>query len=286
MRLACIIGLMILFLAPLSADATSNRQLEKELREITSAPEYEWLRRPTGPEDPQAPPSGTGGSAGGPRGKFERDAGGCDFEPTFQDAPDAPSDGGCGSAPSPDCSCAPDFGRCDGAVPGHCGNCAAGAAGWSTGGWILGALLLCMVVFVLVRHLLGRREVPDAVAAAAVMEEEVRVSRVDAVEPDSLLARGFAYADEGDFRRAVWCAYLSGISMLARKGFVDLDRATSNWTIVRMTKKRNGPHQATARLISRFEELFFGDVPPTPEHWETCRQILEVDFASLREEAP
>ncbi len=286
MRRIGIIGWMIIFMAPLPADATSNRQVEKELREITSAPEYEWLRKSTGQEESPMPPSGTVGSGGGSRGQFEQDAGGCDFEPAFQNAPDSPSDGGCGSAPSPDCSCAPDFGRCDAPVPGNCGHCVPGAAGLSTGGWILGALLLCLLVFVLVRYLLRRREVPDAVAAVAAMEEEVRVSRVDAVEPDALLLRASAYADEGDFRRAVWCAYLSGISMLARKGFVDLDRATSNWTIVRMTRKRNGPHQAAAQLVSRFEELFFGDVTPTREHWETCRRILEVDFSLLHEEAP
>jgi hypothetical protein len=216
---------------------------------------------------PANKPEGSGGCGGGP-------------------APGSP-EGGSASEPSsaPDCGCdvpAPNCG-CDRAI-GSCGGCPGIGATVAPLGYLLGAAVLALIVFFIVRAIVRRdKHVVDTSAAIAdgARPEEVRLSRIASVPAATMMERAAAAADAGDFKTAVGWAYLAGISNVHEAGFTPLDQATTNWTIVENTRRRQGPHTAVASLVRVFEDLFFGGRSAEARHWDAARRIVEEELGGI-----
>lgn len=298
----------------------SNKEVERSIDEITHPPDYDWLRAPRSESTARRGKQRDRGEArkeGSSRARRSRSEGSdaCGYEPQEQDGKPkrddrAPPEGeGCSSGPTPggevpsepvsgaepsggDCGCEPTIGdcgcdrtpgdcACDRAVgsPPGCGG--VGAAGTGLG-YVLGAVALGLIVFLVVRAILRRdKSQKDAGITIDDQEtgpEEMRVSEVAAMPAETMMDRAIRAAAEGDFRTAVGWAYLAGISSLHRAGFTDLRVSTTNMAIISSTRRRGGPHGPAERLIRVFEELFFGGRPAQQAHWEQCRIIVEQEL--------
>jgi hypothetical protein len=144
--------------------------------------------------------------------------------------------------------------------------------------------VLALIVFFIVRAIVRRdKHAVDAVAAIddGGRPEEVRLSRIASVPAATMMERAAAAAGAGDFKTAVGWAYLAGISNVHEAGFTPLDQATTNWTIVENTRRRQGPHTAVASLVRVFEDLFFGGRSAEVKHWEAARRIVEVELGGI-----
>jgi len=307
-------AIVLCVLAPgLFAAAPSNDDVGEQVDRITEPPPYDWLRRKQGPgagggadpgkgparkvertrprgeadrsndcdyEPPEQEPRGPGEDVEMPRGSGGCDGGGA---PGSQEvAPPAPAEQGEGCSAPPRLDCGFDPGDCGcGQTAGEGGCGCVGPAGMAGPfGVIMGAIALGLVVFLLVRAFLGRRKDEDISAEVEELDapEDVRMSQVAAIPVRTMMDRAREAAAGGDYKTAVGWAYLAGISDLGRLGFVELDRSTTNWTIVESTRRNMGPHEEAARLVRIFEDAFFGDRPPDEAKWRECEKIVEVDF--------
>jgi len=242
-------------------------------------PEQQDDGKPDVPD--RAPPEGEGCSSGPtPGGEVQSGA-----------PPDTGS-GGCGGDGQPGCGCDRALGDCgcDRAI-GDCGcgdgigsspGCGGlGAAGTGLG-YVLAAVALGLIVFLVVRAILrrdksrGDEEIGEEVEVTS--PEEMRVSEVAALPAATMMDRAAEAAMMGDYRTAVGWAYLAGISSLHRSGFTDLHVSTTNLAIIASTRSKGGPHEPTSRLVRVFEELFFGGREPVLGHWEECRRIVEEEL--------
>ncbi|MCK9461901.1 MAG: hypothetical protein M0R80_19905, partial [Proteobacteria bacterium] len=238
-------------LAPtLSAeDRPDNDQVGRQVDEITRPPDYDWLRG-TKHEAQQGEPLAH--ERGKARAKTkraeprERDEG-CDYQPEPQGGPDrAPANkpegsGGCGSGPAPgsqgggsasappsgpDCGCdvpAPNCG-CDRAI-GNCGGCPGIGAAIAPLGYLVGAAVLALIIFFVVRAIVRRDRSPDKPIAGTddvAGPEEIRFSQLPAVPVATMMERAVAAAAAGDYKIAVGWAYLAGISNVHEAGFTPL----------------------------------------------------------------
>jgi hypothetical protein len=303
--LAALVCLAVLSPTISAGDPPTNDQVGRQVDEITKPPDYDWLR---GPEQGAGEAGGQkrkpgAGAARARRGDQPRPDDGCDYSPKPQGDDRKPANkpeghGGCGGGPAPGaqgggtagtppggpgCGCdapAPDCG-CDRAI-GSCGCPGVGGAVGSLG-YLLGAAVLALIVFFVVRAILRRDKPADAAIAVADggRPEEVRLSRIPAVPAATMMERAAAAAAAGDFRTAVGWAYLAGISNVHAAGFTPLDQSTTNWTIVEHTRRRQGPHAAVASLVRVFEDLFFGGRSAEARHWEAARRIVEVELGGL-----
>lgn len=228
--------------------------------------------RPDVPDRPR--PEGEGCSSGpAPGGEVET-----------QDGPGSLAGEGCGcDRAMGDCGCDRTVGDCgcDRAV-GSSPSCA-GLGGAGAGlGYVLGAVALGLIVFLVVRAILrrDRSHKDDSIETDinATSPEDLRVSEVAAMPAATMMDRAAQAAMIGDYRTAVGWAYLAGISSLHRAGFTDLHVSTTNLAIVSSTRRRGGPHEPTSRLIRVFEELFFGGREAEMGHWEECRRIVQEEL--------
>jgi hypothetical protein len=259
----------------------------RERPDSSESCDYEPQPRDDGkPDAPdRAPPEGEGCSSGpAPGGEVEPGGGAGGVES---------GGGGCGGDGSgPGCACDRGLGDCgcDRALgdcgcgdavgaPTGCGGLGAAGAGV---GYVLGAVALGLIVFLVVRAILRRdKSGPDEEIGEAVemtSPEEMRVSEVAALPAVTMMDRAAQAAMIGDYRTAVGWAYLAGISSLHRAGFTDLHISTTNMAIISSTRRKGGPHEPTARLVRVFEELFFGGREPVLGHWEECRKIVEEEL--------
>lgn len=240
-------------------------------------PEQQGDGKPGSSDVPDRPrPEGEGCSSGpAPGGEVE----------TVPQGGSAGGDGaGCGCDRAlGDCGCDRTLGDCGcdravGSAP-SCGGLAGAGAGL---GYVLGAVALGLIVFLVVRAILRRDKsrgddsIETDVDAAS--PEDLRVSEVAAMPAVTMMDRAAQAAMMGDYRTAVGWAYLAGISSLHRAGFTDLRVSTSNLAIVSSTRHRGGPHEQTSRLIRVFEELFFGGREAKMGHWEECRKIVQEEL--------
>jgi len=302
-----------------AGDPSSNEQVERSIDEITEPPPYDWLRGPkpeAGAESGEPRGRPLRGKGSPPRSPRERPGQGdsCGYEPQPQDdgKPDVPDrprpqGEGCSAGPAtggdvetgsgpetggPDCGCEPTVGDCGcdrsigdcgcgegvGSSPG-CGGLGAVGSGL---GYVLGAVALGLIVFLVVRAILRRDKsrADEEIGEDALLTspEEMRVSEVAALPAATMMERAAQAAMLGDYRTAVGWAYLAGISSLHRAGFTDLRISTTNMAIVASTRRHGGPHEPAARLVRVFEELFFGGREPRIAHWEECRAIVEREL--------
>jgi hypothetical protein len=306
--LAALVCLGLLAPAISAEDKPDNAQVERQVDEITKPPDYDWLRQHGQGGGQGAPSSRRAGKArpGARRAEQPRQDQGCDYGPEPQEGPDREpanrpqGSGGCGGGPAPgsqgggpadvppatpDCGCdapAPDCG-CDRAI-GNCGGCPGFGASVAPLGYLLGAAALALLVFFIVRAIARRDRRPDA-AIPAVADgggpEGIRLSQLESVPAATMMDRAAAAAAAGDFKTAVGWAYLAGISSVHEAGFTPLEQATTNWTIVENTRRRQGPHAAVASLVRVFEDLFFGGRSAEARHWEAARRIVEVELGGL-----
>lgn len=308
--------------AALGAEPSTNSEVERNIDRITEPPPYDWLRGPRpeardGVDDPGDRPARGDRRKPRPARNQPESSESCDYEPQQQDdgkpdVPDrAPPEGeGCSSGPAPGggvetgggsggvesggggcggdgsgsaCGCDRTIGDCGcgdtvGSPPG-CGGLGAAGAGI---GYVLGAVALGLIVFLVVRAILRRdKSRPDEEIGEQVemtSPEEMRVSEVAALPAVTMMDRAAQAAMMGDYRTAVGWAYLAGISSLHRAGFTDLHLSTTNLAIITSTRRNGGPHEPTSRLVRVFEELFFGGREPKLGHWEECRKIVEEEL--------
>jgi hypothetical protein len=305
--LAALVSLGLLAPTISAGDRPSNEQVGRQVDEITKPPDYDWLRQPkqgTGHGEPAGQRAGEARPAVRPGAKPGRDQG-CDYGPKPQEEDRQPANkpvgsGGCGGGPAPGspgggvaspppsapgCGCdvpAPNCG-CDRAV-GSCGGCPGFGASVAPLGYLLGAAALALIVFFIVRAIVRRDTHADDAIAATVDGgglEEVRLSRIASVPAATMMERAAAAAAVGDFKTAVGWAYLAGISNVHEAGFTPLDQATTNWTIVENTRRRQGPHAALASLVRVFEDLYFGGRSAEARHWDAARRIVEEELGGI-----
>lgn len=309
----------IAFFAPqLMADAPNNESVDEEIDRITEPPDYDWLRAPKQsrlrsesrqgrrslnrgegrpgkarekrdarsdgcgyqpePSEGKLPPeanhpSGSGGCGGGPA----PGSGG----PGEIKAPPLDTGGGCGSSPETGCGCGNSIGSCG--CGDAIGSCDCGALGAVAGpfGYLLAAVALGLIIFLIARAIMAREKRADQSIIAIDGPSDpraVRISEVSAYPVSTMMERAVQAAARGDYKTAVGWGYLCGISRLHRAGYTALDHSTTNWTIVASTAKKKGPHEAAGRLMRVFEDLFFGAKEPQEEHWRQCSKIVEDEL--------
>ncbi len=280
---------VIAFVAPqLLADTPDNEAVGEKIDRITEPPDYDWLRAPRQSRlrSGSRPRRGRAmeGEGRPVKSRKKRDGGsdGCGYQPETSKRelpPEAnrPSGGGgcgggCGSSPGTGCGCGDAIGSC---------NCGALGGMATPFGYLLAAVALGLIIFLIARAIMAREKRMDQ----DIMDIEgpidpraVRISEVSAYSADTMMERAMQAAANGDFKTAVGWAYLSGISRLHRAGYTALDHSTTNWTIVASTKKKKGPHEAAGRLMRVFEDLFFGAREPREEHWRQCAKIVEEEL--------
>lgn len=279
---------------------TTNKDIEKRVDEITSAPDYDWLRsREEAGPDLKGRPGDAPHSEGRRSPIGEKADPGCGYEhakqpppsPGAQEPPrdNSPGDCGGGAGPTPpsgdrgaSCDCGPAFQSCEcSRALGGCGCALPGNLGAAVG-FVLGGLALAFLVFLVV-WLVARREnkIDNAQAGSPVENtapDEVRLSELPQTPFEQIMRQAEAAARRGDFKAAVgWC-YLGGIGALHRSGAIDLRRSTTNLEIIESVRKKQGPHRETARLVRIFEDLYFGDRQPTEAHWLESRRIARQDL--------
>ena len=316
-RLSVALVALALVAPQLMADAPDNEAVGEKIDRITEPPDYDWLRAPKQSRLRSGSRHGRGramegeGRPGKSRKKKDGGSDGCGYQPKPSDGalpPEAnrPSaSGSCGGGPAPGsggpgkippppeqgggCGSLPGTGCDCGGSPGSCGcsdairSCNCGAIGGMATpfGYLLAAVALGLIIFLIARAIMAREKGKDQ----DIMDIEgpidpraVRISEVSAIPAATMMERAAQAAAGGDYKTAVGWAYLSGISRLHRAGYTALDHSTTNWTIVASIKRKKGPQEAAGRLMRIFEDLFFGAREPMEEHWRQCAKIVEEEL--------
>ena len=285
-RLALLWLVLFLLWPTRHASTTETPEVDDKIDRITEPPEYDWLRGKSGPAENDAPSDGEGARAKGSASAKPRGDRGCDFSPSISPPPGnqaSPSASrSCGGTPA-DCSRS-GVGSCDCSAPiGSCG--ASGIGVLSSVGYLMVGVFLALLIGLTAAAIIKRRqrETEETVLSADEIRApgDVRPSEVPKFSVSAMMDRARAAASSGDYKNAVGFAYLAGIDHLHRAGLVDLRRSTTNQQIADAVARLNGLHPAVKTLIRVFEDLFFGAYRAGPDHWETCRQIVEEAFAKV-----
>jgi hypothetical protein len=280
-----------------AVSSPSNDGVEKQVEEITADEGFRWLKEGgTKRNAPDDYPTGKFASQSGTRGNGRipspEEGGGCAFEPDFRDfeRPEPSDNSGCGGGQSPACDCAPDIGSCS-ADPfiGTCGACVPSPRMMVPLGYAVAGIALALIIFFIVRALIKRlpeTDTPIEFETEDMDDASIRVSRIHRVEPSSLLDRATTAARDGDYKRAVGYLYLLSLSILSRRGLVELDKSTTNWHILRQNVKNGGPDAALRVIVRHFEDLFFGNRPATIDRYNACHEQVRSTLLPLQTEEP
>ncbi|MCU0662006.1 MAG: DUF4129 domain-containing protein [Myxococcota bacterium] len=276
-----------------------NGHIEKDLERITSAPDYDWLRRkhePSLDRGSRGPVSEEGNEGDASSGLPDDSVEDCGYGPAPQDKLDKRHSeeegqgGGCGKATPGSGSdkgggCERRTQSCEGCGPSptcHWGPglpaCGCAGVGTVTGYMLAGLLvtvLLLMLLYSLSRRSLRRPATVHSLDLDEARPQDVRISELPEAPLDTMLNRADEAAAEGDYKTAVgWC-YLAGLAALHRLGRIDLRRSATNMEFLETVRRRGGNFEAARSLVRTFEDLFFGGRSARQEHYFECKEIVE-----------
>jgi len=154
--------------------------------------------------------------------------------------------------------------------------------------WIAIFLLLALLVYLLVRALLARREARSLAGGVSASSQEDDAGRFEAlplpIEPGriDLLAEARRHYEQGNYGRAI--VYLFGFQLvqLDRRQIIRLAKGKTN----RQYLRELGPHVGLQGVVEQtmvaFEDVFFGNHTLDRARFESCWSRLG-EFESLAE---
>lgn len=158
--------------------------------------------------------------------------------------------------------------------------------GLTVGAWLLLAAIVAVILYLILRVIAsyqGRWAAKTATTLKRkVQEGEANLSPGD-TPADEFLAKARLLAGRGEFREAIGCLLMGGMSHAERATWIRPRRGLTHRDYLKSMRSKPAPHTGFKNILGIYEPICFGRRDAFQEHYEVSLENYERGFAMLAE---
>jgi hypothetical protein len=156
--------------------------------------------------------------------------------------------------------------------------------GLTIGGWLLLAAIVAVILYLILRVLAGY-QARWAKATAKSIRKSVQEGEAGLTpgetSADEFLAKARAHAARGEFREAIGCLLMGGMSHAERAAWIRPRRGLTHRDYLKAMRSKPEPHAGFKTILGIYEPICFGRRDAFQDHFDLSLEHYERGFAEL-----
>ena len=156
--------------------------------------------------------------------------------------------------------------------------------GLTIGGWLLLAAIVAVILYLILRVLAGY-QARWARATATTVKKSVQEGEAGLTpgetSADEFLAKARAHAGRGEYREAIGCLLMGGMSHAERATWIRPRRGLTHRDYLKSMRSKPDPYNGFKTILGIYEPICFGRRDAFQDHFDVSLEHYERGFAEL-----